>query len=214
MSDWIALAEAAERLAAALFTTKGVTPTARRAETAQHINYAHTMIERQWRCGILSLQGRIETRLEDGSTAVALNAEMDPRKFEDAYFWERDAMGERGFDSERGFYTRINATEICVNRADFEEWLKHRVATLTPWPGAEKPIEKEEVEKAPPSVERVVKYLVDVADGSQTQPELKRMAEEHFGCPLPDHARWRPAWGQLPESQKRPRGARNFKSGS
>ncbi|RWC12353.1 MAG: hypothetical protein EOS52_19110 [Mesorhizobium sp.] len=224
MSDWIPLLEAAEAVVAALFTSRGITPTARRTEAAKDVKYAHTMIERQWRRGILSLRGKVETRLQDGSISVAINAEMDPKRFEEASFYELGApwgarppnegehgiaVGGQGFNLNLGW---INATDICVNRADLEEWLKYRLDTLIPWPDTK--IDKAEAEKAPPSVDRIVKYLAEIADGSQTQPELKRMAEEHFGCPLPDHARWRPAWAQLPESQKRPRGARSFKSGS
>lgn len=199
-SDWIPLKEAAGTLAAALFKVEGVTPTARRAAAAQHVAYAHTMIERLWRTGVLAFRaGRVETLSEGGSTVTALDTEIDPRNLDDAYFFEPGILSERGFD-----VTRFKATEISVSRPDFDEWLSRRVGT-TSTPKAE---------KSPPSVDRLAKYLADVADGTQTKPEMKRLAEEHFGCTLPDKNRWRPAWKQIDDSQKRARGARVFKSGS
>ncbi|TIR21786.1 MAG: hypothetical protein E5X33_12025 [Mesorhizobium sp.] len=196
--EWIPLEKAAETLAAAMFKNEGVTPTTRRAYAARHIADSRKMIESLWRTGTLSLRaGSIETR-----SGIAADVDLDPRTLEDAFFFEPEVLsgsrlGEAGWED-------IKASDISVSRPDFDEWLKYNdLGPRIPKAG-----------KSPPSVDRLANFLADVADGTQTEPELKRIAEEHFGCNLPEKARWRPAWSQIDESKKRPRGGRTFKSGN
>ncbi|MER9171244.1 hypothetical protein NKI12_28740 [Mesorhizobium australicum] len=219
IAEWIPLTEAAGMVTAALFRdVKGVTPTARRAYATQHLAESLEMIERLWRHGsIMFRAGRIETLDDGGSIVVAVDQEIDPRTLDDAFFHEPDVLRERGSRrNSQGHWEDIvtfKATEISVSRPDLEEWLAHFAAKDEALHPASKPSVLGTT-KAPPSVEVLTAYLLDRADGKRTQAELKRMAEAHFGCTIPDKNRWRPAWTQLDDGQKLAQGAKPPKYGN
>lgn len=63
--------------------------------------------------------------------------------------------------------------------------------------------------KRKPSVEKLKRWLLENADGSRTEQELREAAAKYFGAPIPDTTTpWREAWRQVPEHLKRGRGQR------
>ncbi len=108
-----------------------------------------------------------------------------------------------------------NLNARWANRSDAERLLKKGSAPIpnsrnsgnlyiAGLPDAPKPAT---ITAAPaPSVNSVLDYVLIIADGATPIPDLRRMAEQHFACRIPEKSIWRDVLRQLPADKKLSRG--------
>lgn len=87
-----------------------------------------------------------------------------------------------------------------------------RERVLELWPRPQVSSEEAQPTKKPPEHATLVSFLLEIADGTKSEAECRRAAEEHFGVTITDSVKaWRPAWREVPERQKLKRGQKASK---